>query len=443
MSEKKRKRQEDGAGRPAKKASIGKPLGTVRVQHIENKGTVGPVLAATPGVESSSKLLFKAYRSKPKSLNDGESAELLLQSSEHPRLDYLAREEKDGSSNSLLKDYIGVFDPSTSKLQLMEVKKVTMRSSLRSEADELRDEAAQKLTMMAKRNALATEFGSRRSKKALLEMTQNAISRGLADNPDAVKDELVSNAVLQGMESKTSAMPTKQQLEVAVDSAKPRPKANLNAEYPSDVYSIDAVVGKELMSMIPVKDWADASEKGEGVNVSSKFVAKRVVKLCKSKDYQKVKVLKFIALCVNFNSALLSKGRGPKKVPFKDALQTAMGEDVPAGVISAIRRTFTSENNDLPRWNIDKLMTHIVAAALIVDNFEVDMNDLREDLKLELKEIKQYFLELGCRVHVPRETERTKMKLSKAEATSHLIGRLKIPLQFPKVKSGITNAKKR
>lgn len=43
-------------------------------------------------------------------------------------------------------------------------------------------------------------------------------------------------------------------------------------------------------------------------------------------------------------------------------------------------------NNDMTRWNIDNLMTHICAAALIVDNFEVDVNDLRDDLKLENKE---------------------------------------------------------
>jgi len=340
----------------------------------------------TPGLNQPSKISFKAYKTKSKILPDGEHADLLLQSSEHPRLDYLAREEKDGSSDSLLKDYIGVFDPATSKLQLMEVRKVTLRTTLRSEVDELRNEEAQKLTMMAKRNALATEFGSRRSKKALLEMTQNAISRGLADNPDAVKDELVSDAVLQGMSTTTSAMPTKQELEAAVDSAKPRPKANLAAEYAADVYSADSIVGKELLALIPVKDWVDASERGQGVNVSSKFVAKRVVKLCKSKEIQKLKVLKFIALCINFNSALESKGRGPKRVPFKDKLQTAMGEDVPGAVVASIRRTFSSESNDLTRWNIDNLMTHICAAALLVDNLEVDMNDLREDLKLELKE---------------------------------------------------------
>lgn len=43
-------------------------------------------------------------------------------------------------------------------------------------------------------------------------------------------------------------------------------------------------------------------------------------------------------------------------------------------------------NNDMTRWHVDNLITHICAAALYVDNFEVDVNDLRDDLKLENKE---------------------------------------------------------
>lgn len=43
-------------------------------------------------------------------------------------------------------------------------------------------------------------------------------------------------------------------------------------------------------------------------------------------------------------------------------------------------------NNDMSRWHIDNLMTHIAAAALIVDGFEVDVFDLRDDLRLENKE---------------------------------------------------------
>jgi DNA-directed RNA polymerase I subunit RPA49 len=40
----------------------------------------------------------------------------------------------------------------------------------------------------------------------------------------------------------------------------------------------------------------------------------------------------------------------------------------------------------MPRWNVDNLYTHIAAAALIVDDNEVDVNDLRDDLKIDNKE---------------------------------------------------------
>ena len=42
--------------------------------------------------------------------------------------------------------------------------------------------------------------------------------------------------------------------------------------------------------------------------------------------------------------------------------------------------------SDMPRWNTDNLITHIAAAALIVDDLEVDVNDLRDDLKVDNKE---------------------------------------------------------
>jgi DNA-directed RNA polymerase I subunit RPA49 len=303
--------------------------------------------ASTPGLNFPSKLTLNAYY-KRQILPQGSTAELILQSSEHPRLDYIAREEKDGSSDGLLKDYIGVYDPATGKLQLVEVPKLTLRSTLRSEMDELREErdriAAAKSSNTAKRHALASEFGSKKSKKAIANMTENAIARNKASDAGAgPKDETVSSAVLQGMSSTTNDMPTKEALAAAVDSSKPRPPANIAAEYPSDVYTIDAVIGKDLIGLIPVKDWVDASEAGEGVEVHSRFVARRILKLAKAKEFQKLKVLKFILLCMNFSNALRSRGKGAKTVPHKDQLMLAMGEDVPAPVVDAIRRKFASE----------------------------------------------------------------------------------------------------
>ncbi|KAJ4367194.1 DNA-directed RNA polymerase I subunit rpa49 [Neocucurbitaria cava] len=437
MSDKKRKRHGENGERPKKKAAIA-PTGNVQVELLENKEVLGPLLAITPGLSFPSKTAFKPYK-HTKILPQGETTHLLLQSSEHARLDYLAQEEQDGSSESQLKDYVGVFDPATNKLQLVPVKRVVVRSTLRSETEEMREEQAaleaQQNTMTAKRYALAAEFGSKKSRKALEERTLNQIRSGNADDPAAIRNESVAENVLHNMAPSLGAMPSKEELAAAVDSSKPRPTPNLAAEYPGDVYTIDTVVGGELMTMLGVKDWVDASLAGQGIDVSSKYVARRIVKLAKNKQIQKLKVLRFILLCINFNSALMGGGGGsrPRKIPPKGKLEALMGDEVPAGCVMAIRRKFASETGDMPRWNIDNLITHIAAAALIVDDHEVDVNDLREDLKLENKDVRQYFMELGCKVSAPTQADMTKWKLVKAESASHFIAKLKLPLSFPRV----------
>lgn len=226
-------------------------------------------------------------------------------------------------------------------MQLQPVRRVTVRSTLRSETEELQNrqakiEAAQS-TFTAKRHALATEFGSKKSRKAIEDMTQNAIQRG-----DTTRDEGVANNVLKGMTGATDAMPTRSELAAAVDSSKPRPVANLAAEYPIDVYPIDVVVGNDIMTLTEVSDWVNASEAGTGVEVASKFVAKRIGKLVKNKQYQKLKVLRFILLCVKFND-LAKGGKGPKRLPTKEKFDLGMGKDVSPALGNAIRRKFASE----------------------------------------------------------------------------------------------------
>jgi DNA-directed RNA polymerase I subunit RPA49 len=202
---------------------------------------------------------------------------------------------------------------------------------------------AQQGTIMAKRHALATEFGSKKSRKAIEDMTLNAIRSNKGDEAASARNDDVAENILQSMNAATSAMPTKEELAAAVDSSKPRPTPNMAAEYPGDVYPIETVVGTELMTMIDVKDWVDASAAGEGVNVNSRFVARRIVKLAKNKQIQKLKVLRFILLCINFGAALGGSGRGAKKIPGKGKLEAMMGDDTPAGCIMAIRRKFASE----------------------------------------------------------------------------------------------------
>ncbi|KAF2738562.1 DNA-directed RNA polymeras-like protein I 49 kDa polypeptide [Polyplosphaeria fusca] len=444
MSEKKRKRRDKDGDRPSKRNAISPPPGNIKVEFVENKDVVAPVLASASGFDHIANVNFKPYISQAKD----KRSELLLHSSEHNTLDYVAREEKDGSSGSHLKDYIGVYDPATGTLKLMEARKLTVRSTLRSEIEDMQAERAREeartqaaqapMGMTAKRHALAAEFGSRKSKKAITGMAENAIARGRAGDPNAPPmNEAVADAVLDNMANATANMPTKEDQAAAVSSSKPRPRVNTEARYAAEVYTIDAVVGTELMSLIHVKDWIEATEQGTGVQkLTSAFVAKRITRLAKNKEIQKLKMLKFVYMCMNFNASLQGRGSKAKRIPPRDQFVERLGPDTPPPVADAILRKFASENKDMTRWHIDNLITHAAAVTLIIDDYEVDVNDLREDFRLDNKEIKQYFSELGCRLAKPTEAERTKFKITKAEADNHVLAKLRLPLSFPKVGVG-------
>ena len=58
--------------------------------------------------------------------------ELLLHSSEHQKIDYTAREEEAGGSDTLLKHYIGVYDAATGKMEVMEARKLVVRGVVRA-----------------------------------------------------------------------------------------------------------------------------------------------------------------------------------------------------------------------------------------------------------------------------------------------------------------------
>ena len=57
----------------------------------------------------------------------------MIESSEHPAIDYVGREEEAGGTDSLLKHYVGVYDPATGNLQVIESRKMTVRGIVRAQ----------------------------------------------------------------------------------------------------------------------------------------------------------------------------------------------------------------------------------------------------------------------------------------------------------------------
>lgn len=82
----------------------------------------------------------KVRRNVPSKSGSIANKELILHSSDHPKLDYTAQEEEAGGADSLLKHYVGVYDPETGKMEIMEARKMVVRGSVRAQQAVAEDE---------------------------------------------------------------------------------------------------------------------------------------------------------------------------------------------------------------------------------------------------------------------------------------------------------------
>ncbi len=292
--------------------------------------------------------------------------------------------------------------------------------------------------MRERRNVLGQTFGTKKARKAIASVTENAISpdksaRKLA-NGQAPKLDGAAAAIIANMAEATKGMSSRDELAKAADAAKPRPKANTNATDIKDVYTIDSLIGLETMKLIPVKQWQDKLKKSQEMAIPSQFVAYRLQR-GRGSDLEKLRIMRYMLLLLEvYNTA--TTVRGLKKLPNREALKNLPGSgDMPEAVFEGVRRKFT-EGGLMTKYLSDLLITHLCAMACLVDNFEVDMWDLKEDLKLEMKPMSQYFNEIGAKIGILGEAERKRMGLERAAAAQRKVAKLKLPLDFPKVSFG-------
>lgn len=401
-------------------------------------------IASTPGLAFNRQLSLKPY-TKPRTNAPKRAGlsgaiatnELLIESSDHPAIEYVGREEEAGGTDSLLKHYIGVYDPATGDLQITESRKVTVRGIVRAQRapGEAFQEKGDSKNMREMRNDLGQTFGTKKSRKAIAALTENAISapKTAADYaPGGAPKKLDANAqaMLSSMAAATESMATQAELNQIADEGKPRPKANLDAQNVQDVYTVDELIGKEIMAMLTVKPWQDDVAGKQEVITSSKFVSDRIY--LASVNVPKLKVLRYLLACIDFYKATTAKRNGVRALPRPDELKNKV-KGVRGEILDNLKRKF-SDGGLMSKYQVDLLMTNMCALALIVDNFEVDIYDLREDLKLEAKEMAAYFSEVGARIMSANVAEAKRLGLDKASAQQHKFARLRLPLEFPKAK---------
>lgn len=229
------------------------------------------------------------------------------------------------------------------------------------ELDEDAARQAERETNFAARQTLGMEFGTKKAKKALLSLTENAIKKGIPDANAAtpVKDALTA-AMLDTMAKTTASMPTKEERQAAVDEAKPRPNPHLNTDKPENVYPLDELIPEDVMMALYVKDWTDAAEKNEAVQTHSRYVAHRLHALAVKKDIRRLKILRYILALVDFNAACTLMRGGGRKLPKDRSVLKNSVKDVADAVLGEIRRKFSEKgyvSSSIPLFDCCRLVS--------------------------------------------------------------------------------------
>lgn len=283
-------------------------------------------------------------------------------------------------------------------------------------------------TMMELRNDLGEAFGTKKARKAIAAVTENAIApeNAIMDaggNPQQLDSS--AKAMMESIRDSTKGMATREELQAAVDQAKPVPPGNFDATEIQDVYRPEKLIGAEILESIPIKDWSDAAKKQEPLQLPYQFISANLYAIAAGpQPVQRLRVLRYLNYLMAFiKSAKAGRERGVLRIPQRQKLQDTMGE-APLPVIESIRRKF-STNGEMRKFHKDLLMTHCCALAAILMNFEFETSGLRHDLGLDEKQFGQYWREIGGRLANP---------VGKVKGTKMQIAKLALPLEFPRVR---------
>ncbi|KAL8824104.1 MAG: hypothetical protein Q9191_005294, partial [Dirinaria sp. TL-2023a] len=134
---------------------------------------------------------------------------------------------------------------------------------------------------LSARSTLGLTFGTAKSRKAILALSENAISpskpsQSSSSSPGKKKLDPLTDAIVSSMAASTASMPTQEEMQAAIHEAKPVPEANLSATKVEDVYTLESLIGTPTLRQVPVQDWISTIEAGEAVKTRSRFVSHRL-----------------------------------------------------------------------------------------------------------------------------------------------------------------------
>ncbi|KAL6929169.1 hypothetical protein ACO0SA_002509 [Hanseniaspora valbyensis] len=375
---------------------------------------------------------FKLYtkRNNKEYLKDEDYGNLLLQG-ENDRLEYIANT----NSNDPFDYYLGVIDEDEKDIKVFKTSflkdsKIISKSKKNLKGPTIRNED-KNIRMSTKRNALGEAFGTTKAKKAIADIERNRVdSEKLLEN---------SQDIIDNVASKVSNLPTRDQMEQDIE--RPTPACNPDASDVMDIYPIENIVNKKLLSNIRLNDIISLSDE-EILQIfpysKSGFIQDKVAQFNENTPMIKWQLLYFTSLlfAIFKNKNLHSKEKLVEK--FDD-------NNKPSDVlVDHILKTFTvykvsssfgrskDQSFTIDPKNEDKIICHIVCAMLQLNGFFLEITPLAKELNLKPSKIAELLKIVGCQIKNVTQAQADALSLDKSvNKNNYKIASLKVPFRVP------------
>uniref|UniRef100_F6UUM0 Polymerase (RNA) I polypeptide E n=1 Tax=Xenopus tropicalis TaxID=8364 RepID=F6UUM0_XENTR len=390
-------------------------------------------------IQSPESVNFTLYSNKDD--NNPKAKRQRILAAETDRLSYVANNFTSDAvkSNSLCRYFVGVLNKETGKMEVYDSEQYRMQPILESNKEkELHTEDVMDQPSKSYRekvDALIESFGTNKQKRALSSRKLNQVG-----------SEILNKAMAKAAEEIIESRGTKELVKDAVDKKQQEtslflPPCDYNANKPENAYKFDDLISPVEYAALETASAAFRNMTSEDLlqmvenKKSGLFVLQELQGLREIKDE---KALDHQARCLWYLDALIKLSQ-LRTVKRKDI----MTPECPGIICGKLMKNFTVEvfkngriQNSISGTTKTKIVAYVIAIALHISDFQVDLTLLQRDMKLQESRILEIAKAMGLKI-----AKRTMYSESLIEE-GHKIGMLTIPLTVYKPSGGELKRKK-
>ncbi|KAI0070971.1 RNA polymerase I associated factor A49-like protein [Panus rudis PR-1116 ss-1] len=398
---------------------------------------LGPVLASFPALVPPSSTSFR-YRlrdgslKKQKKKGKGKDKEEFVNANavlegETDVVEFASTPDSPLNVSEGCSYLVGIYDKRTSRTTLRPAPIHVLTRSVKS-LQNLAPMAVSVDERMQLRNALGETFGTKKAKAAI-----RAAERRRVD-VDAIRG--VAGHLQERIGENTESLPSKEEAKAEQDASRLVPPYDASAQHPKDAYPLHGIIPEaefNALSVTALKNASSTEERMQALPFNRSQWIKSRLNLIFSAPKPKKSDLKIVL----YISTLIAFKQASRQVNDKQALQKRL-KGIPTLVVDALVTRFTEGTRNSNEVRVTsqmetRLLTHIFALCLHIDDFATDPAMIAQDLSMDPVKVNTLFRSLGCKLQGLTETDVKRLGLPDAMVgTKRAV--LKVPLEFPTVR---------